>query len=314
MINPQREIIVTGVNGFVGEHLARHLKAAHFLVGGIGRDESPHENVAQYLDSYQQVDLQDQEQVNQLIVKNATAIIHLAGLASVADSFNKPDLYKIGNAEMTENLLKTAKDQGFTGRIVAVSTGAIYDPNQPMPLAESSQTIESSPYVIGKLRAEKVIKQYRSNGLNVIIARPFNHIGPGQGTGFLVPDLYDQLIAAKESGSSNILVGNLSTKRDYTDVRDIVAAYTQLATADSLTYDIYNIASGTSYSGFEILTYLQKEMDLESIKPSVDPTRVRPTDAADIIGDASRLRVELGWEPQSNPMTAITDFVTQQKS
>jgi len=310
----KKEIVVTGINGFVGEHLARHLQASHFSVRGIGREVTPNENVAPFLDTYQQADLLNKEQVNKLLLKQASAVIHLAGLASVAESFDKPDLYKTGNAEMTENLLNAAKIQGFDGRVVAVSTGALYDPNQPMPLNEDSKTTEGSPYAIGKIRAEEVIKQYRAQGQDVVIARPFNHIGPGQGKGFLVPDLYDQLIVAEQAGSASILVGNLATRRDYTDVRDIVAAYTQLATAESLAHDTYNIASGASLSGFEILESLQKAMNLEAVESKVDQSKVRPTDAMDIIGNASRLTTELGWTPQSNPHTAIIDFVKRKQS
>ena len=310
----KQEIVVTGVNGFVGEHLARHLQASNFSVRGVGREIGPNENVGQYLDFYQQADLLNKEQVNDIVLKQAAAVIHLAGLASVAESFDKPELYKTGNAEMTGNLLNAAKVQGFTGRVVAVSTGALYDPNQPMPLSEDSNTIEGSPYAIGKIRAEEVIKQHRADGLDVVIARPFNHIGPGQTNGFLVPDLYDQLIAANQAGSTSIMVGNLATKRDYTDVRDIVDAYTKLATAESLVHDTYNIASGASLSGFEILEYLQKAMRLESVESKVDQSKVRPTDAMNIVGDASRIKEELGWDTQSNPNTAIVDFVSRRQS
>ena len=313
MSESKQEIVITGVNGFVGEHLARQLQESSYLVRGVGRELMANDRVAPYLNSYQTADLLNKGQVESLILKNAKAIIHLAGLASVADSFNKPELYKSGNAEMTDNLLTAAEDQGFTGRVVAVSTGALYDPNQPMPLNEDSKTAESSPYAVGKLRAEVVIKQHKANGLDVVIARPFNHIGPGQGSGFLVADLYDQLLTAKQTGSSNILVGNLATKRDYTDVRDIVTAYEKLATTGPLTHDMYNISSGMSVSGFEILKYLQKAMNLESIEPKVDQSRFRPSDAMDIIGDASRLKDELKWEILSTAEKAINDFVSQRE-
>jgi len=310
----QNEIIVTGVNGFVGEHLARHLQASRFSVTGVGREATPNQSVAPYLDKYQQANLLSADQVNDLPLKHATAIIHLAGLASVAESFDKPDLYKSGNAEMTGNLLNAAETQGFSGRVVAISTGALYNPNQPMPLNEESETTEGSPYAIGKIRAENVIKQHRTDGLDVVIVRPFNHIGPGQANGFLVPDLYDQLLKAQQSGSANIMVGNLATKRDYTDVRDIVTAYTELATTDTLAHDTYNVASGVSLSGFEILEYLQKAMKLESIESTIDQSKVRPTDAMNIVGDATRIKAELGWETHSTPETAINDFVARRQA
>lgn len=311
MSQPKQEIIVTGINGFVGEHLARHLYESNFSVTGVGREQSAGDNVSLYLDNYQSANLLEPEQVNNLVMKSAAAIIHLAGFSSVSESFSKPELYKTGNAEIANNLLEAAIEQGFTGRIVAISTGALYDPSQPMPLSEASKTTESSPYAIGKLKAEEVIKEYIAAGIDAVIVRPFNHIGPGQGKGFLVGDLYDQLGSVHAQGSSEILVGNLATKRDYTDVRDIVKAYLLLATAPTLQHDTYNIASGKSYSGFEILDYLKTAMNLESITPIVDASRVRPTDAADIIGDASRLMNELGWGTTSTVATAINDFVAR---
>lgn len=315
MINhPNKEIVITGINGFVGEHLAHQLQDSGFSVRGIGRESTPNPNVSPFVDTYESADLLDAEDVKRLSLRGAAAIIHLAGLASVAESFDKPDLYKAGNAAMTENLLSAAKQQGFQGRVVAISTGALYSPAEPMPLNEDSETAQNSPYAIGKIRAEEVIKRYRADGLDAVIVRPFNHIGPGQGPGFLVGDLYNQLNSAKESGVQEILVGNLATKRDYTDVRDIVKAYTLLATAPSLQYDTYNVASGVSHEGFEILDYLKLAMGLSDIKPVTDPSRIRPTDVMDITGDASRIRNELGWKPGLALSDAIKDFVERKKN
>jgi GDP-4-dehydro-6-deoxy-D-mannose reductase len=309
----KEQFVISGINGFVGEHLAHYLHDSNYEVTGIGREATPADNVAPYIDHYQHADLMNEDQVNKLLLKNAKAIIHLAGLASVADSFNKPELYKMGNATMTENLLRAANNQGFKGRFVAVSTGALYDTSQPMPLSESSQTAQSSPYTIGKLRAEDIVKKYINLGVDAVIARPFNHIGPGQGPGFLVGDLYEELSKLASEGTSQISVGNLATRRDYTDVRDIVRAYAMLAVAPTLQHSTYNIASGTSYSGFDILNYLKTEMGLESIEPIIDQSRVRPTDPAEITGDPSRIRDELGWVTNSNLQTAIKDFVARKK-
>ncbi len=314
MTELKKEIVVTGINGFVGEHLARYLQDSGFSVRGVGRENAPNPNVAPFIDTYEAADLLDSESVNKLTLSEAVAIIHLAGLASVAESFDKPDLYKSGNAAMTENLLSAAKEQGFQGRVVAISTGALYSPAEPMPLNEGSETAQNSPYAIGKIHAEEVIKQYCEDGMDAVIVRPFNHIGPGQGPGFLVGDLYDQLNTAKESGVQEVLVGNLATKRDYTDVRDIVKAYTLLATAPSLQHDTYNVASGTSREGFEILDYLKSAMGLHDIKPVTDSSRVRPTDIMDITGDASRIKNELGWEPSLDISDAIKDFVERKKN
>lgn len=308
-----KEIVITGVNGFVGEHLARHLKESNYSVRGVGRESTPNDKVTPYVDTYQSADLLNELDVRNLHLSDSSAIIHLAGLASVAESFDKPELYKTGNAQMTENLIRAAAEQGFGGRVVAISTGALYSPSEPMPLSEQSGTAQNSPYAVGKIRAEEVVKNYRKNGMDAVIARPFNHIGPGQGRGFLVGDLYDQLHTARETGANEILVGNLSTKRDYTDVRDIVRAYALLANAPSLQYDTYNIASGVSFTGFEILDYLKSAMNLRAINVTVDPSKFRPSDAMDITGDSSRIRDELGWQPTLSVSDAINDFVERNK-
>lgn len=311
MTSKKEEIVVTGVNGFVGEHLAHHLKDSGYTVHGIGREARPVDKVAPYIDNYSQADLLDKVSVEKIPLRAASAIIHLAGLASVADSFNKPDLYRAGNAEMTSNLLSSAYGQGFNGRTVVVSTGALYDTSNPGPIKEDTPTKESSPYAEGKIRAEEIAKHYREQGRDVVIARPFNHIGPGQEAGFLVPDLYEQLLVSKANNEHSILVGNLTTQRDYTDVRDIVDAYIRLATADQLQHEIYNIASGTSKLGTEILDALKAALGLDSIKTVVDSSRIRPTDAPNITGDSTRLRSELHWEPTHTIEGAISDFVAR---
>ena len=128
---------------------------------------------------------------------------------------------------MTYNLLDHAKTSNMQGRAIVVSSGALYDPNQPLPISEESATSPTSPYAIGKLASEHVVDYFRNRGLDAVIARPFNHIGPGQKEGFILPDIYAQLSSVGSGGE--IQVGNLNTRRDYTDVRDIVAGYKALA-------------------------------------------------------------------------------------
>src|SRR5690606_38366342 len=116
-------------------------------------------------------------------------------------------------------------------RIVAISTGAVYDPHQPMPLHEESRLVDretGSPYALSKIAMERAMEKFVASGLDIVIARPFNHIGPGQLNGFIVPDLTSQVIE-----SDAIKVGDLTTKRDYTDVRDVVKAYAKLAMLSS---------------------------------------------------------------------------------
>ncbi len=301
------KIIVTGVNGFVGEHVVDTFKEDGFEVVGIGSDNNPNEKVAHKLDTYVSCNLLDVDSVNNIDLNNARAIIHLAGLSAVSRSFDQAQRYISDNAVMTYNLLDHAKTSNMQGRAIIVSSGALYDPNQPLPISEESATSPTSPYAIGKLASEHVVDYFRNRGLDAVIARPFNHIGPGQKEGFILPDIYAQLSSVGSGGE--IQVGNLNTRRDYTDVRDIVAGYKALALADSLNHRLYNICSGKSLSGKDILALVERIGNYTDIKVSIDPSKIRPSDIMDIYGDSSRIRKELGWQPQYDIEQTITDFV-----
>lgn len=304
----QETIVVTGINGFVGEHVAREFKSRGFFITGIGHDGAANEKVSSLIDTYISCDLLDEDQVgSRLTFGGVRAIIHLAGLANVGQSFDEPQRFMTENGIMTHNLLAKAMSDGMEGRTVAISTGALYDPDQPLPLTEESKTYPNSPYAVGKLMSEDVVRYYRSLGVDAVIARPFNHIGPGQGLGFLLPDLLAQLKSVKETGK--LTVGNIKTKRDYTDVRDIARAYAELALAPSVQYDIYNICSGQSLSGEAILNHLKHTTGITDVRVEIDPARMRPTDIDDIHGNASRLNNELGWTPVIAIEQTIEDFV-----
>ncbi len=304
----KESILITGINGFVGEHVAREFKSRGFSVSGVGHQSQPAEKVSDLIDSYVSCNLLDEEQVNQrLPIASCRAVIHLASLANVGESFDQPRRYMTDNGVMVHNLLQRTKELHATSRIIVVSTGALYDPNQPQPLNESSATRPNSPYAIGKLMAEDVVEYYRLTGLDAVVVRPFNHIGPGQGLGFILPDFYKQLIESQENGE--ILVGNINTKRDYTDVRDIARAYGELALASTLNHSTYNICSGISLSGREILEYIQDEAKVGSVTITIDPDKVRPTDISEIRGDASRLQQETGWKPEIPIQQTIRDYI-----
>ncbi len=305
------KIIVTGVNGFVGEHVVDVFKAEGFTVAGVAFDQSPNEKVSHKLDQYISCNLLDVESVNAIDFSDVRAIIHLAGLSAIGQSFEQPQRYIAENAVMTYNLLARANQSGFGGRAVIISSGALYDPHQTLPISEASVTDASSPYAVGKLATEHVVDYFRVRGMDTVTVRPFNHIGPGQGEGFILPDLYAQLSAAGSGGE--IMVGNLNTKRDYTDVRDIVAGYKALALAEKLNYGLYNICSGHSMSGNELLALIEAAGGFHDIHVNVDQAKIRPTDIMDIYGDASRLRDELGWQPRYKIAQTVADFVASKQ-
>lgn len=307
------KVAVTGANGFVGQHAIRELKSRGHDVIAIGHGGKLATDVQDQVLSYHQCDLADPGQVAALPLKNINAVINLAGLAKQGASFGDGDTYKHMNVALLkvigEELLKLQSQ----ARVIAISTGAVYESDQPMPLTEKSRTItDGSPYAQSKLLMEQAAHDLRKKGLQCVIARPFNHAGPGQAPGFLIPDLFAKLTTAKDSGKP-IKTGNLATKRDYTDVRDIAKAYADLVASETLEFDTYNVCSGTSHSGQAILDIMQKTLGLK-IATEADPSLMRPTDPQDLYGSFSRIAEETGWEPTIPLEQTIADFVASQQS
>ncbi len=296
-------LIVTGVDGFVGRHVARRAKSAGMAVHGIGyaRDLDP--GVADSLDTYVQADLRQ----GWPLTPNADAVIHLAALAAVGPSFDHPQEYIEANSAMVTHMAESMVSSGFDGTVLAVSSGAVYEPMEVGALTETSPIGVTSPYVVSKMLVENQLNYYRRRGLRTVVTRPFNHIGPGQNAGFLVPDLCQQL--ADHDPTQSMPVGNLSTRRDYLDVRDVANAYLALATSPTHRHFVYNVCSGVSVEGTEILEHICAAMGIPVPATHADPTRYRPVDAQEVTGSSARLREEFGWAPQYSLAQSIADAV-----
>lgn len=311
-MNNPRTILITGINGFVGHHLARELKARGHRVLGTGTDTAIDESLQSYVDQYiGGCDLTSPEDVEALPIPEIDGVINLAGLAQMAASFTHQELYMRINVAVHTTLAETLHKLGNTSmRIIAVSSGAIYNNTQPMPLDENSKlATNTSPYSQSKIAMEEAMNAYRTKGLDVVIARPFNHIGPGQAGGFLLPDLFAKLQTASKSGGV-VTVGDLTTKRDYTDVRDVVRAYADLATATSLQHSTYNVCSGQSVAGETILELLLKSTSQTGkVIVTRDPELLRPNDPKDLFGSNQRLRDDTNWQPTIPLERTIQDFV-----
>ena len=305
------KVLITGVNGFVGHHLTHELRSHDCEVYGVGMQPGSAPDLSQVLDGYYSANLTDTEQVEKLPLADMDAVISLAGLAKVGESFKNPDLYMRVNTLVVSNISKALLEHGGgKTRHLAISTGAVYDSGQRPPFAETGKLAEKeSPYVLSKIAMEKENQELRDKGLDLVIARPFNHIGPGQEPGFLLPDLTHEVRQAL-SGNHEVRVGNLETKRDYTDVRDVVRAYRMLALAKSLDNPIYNVCTGRSIAGKKIMSLVLKNLGAEKkVKVIVDDEKFRPSDAPDIYGDNSRLKKETGWSPSIALEQTISDYV-----
>lgn len=307
-----KTILVTGINGFVGKHLARELRSRNLDVIGVGhRERTPDPSIAALLNEYYQCDVANEEQVKNLPLESVDCIINLAGLANIGASFDNPELYMNVNVRVLSALGKALYRRNPSARMIAVSTGALYDPAQPMPLNEESKTIhKGSPYALSKIAMEQAAKELHEEGQDCIIVRPFNHIGPGQGLGFLIPDLANKL---RQTSSSNptLRAGNLKTIRDYTDVRDIAKAYADLAIASKPDSTLYNVCSGTGHSGEDIVRALCESLNIDfgNLAIETDQSLIRPSDPQKIVGDSSRLQSETGWNPSIMLEETVNDIV-----
>lgn len=285
-------ILVTGAAGFVGGHLVKELQNYnHTVTAAVNNNEFAPSDT-----QVARADLLNMEEVRKINFKTIDAVIHLAGLAAVGPSFDDPEKYMRVNTGIEINLYDACIEQNVRPRFLVISSGTLYDPKAEMPLTEDS-TVDptSSPYAKSKLAQEDYALDYKKQGFDSLIARPFNHIGPGQNLGFIVPDFAEQIVAAERGETSEMMVGNLEAKRDYTDVRDIVRAYRLLVESEK-TNQIYNICSGNSVSGKEILELLLAK-SMARLAITQDPARMRPSDIPEIIGDHTKITNDTGWQP-----------------
>lgn len=303
-VQPGDRIAVTGATGFVGKAMVQHLAESGYQIVGISERPTPPASIERSLSDYICADLTG----GWPDTGPVAGVVHLAGLAAVQPSFGRPQDYLNINSSMVTRLFEYALQTQWRGRAIVVSSGAIYgnaDCSKNQGFNESCPPAATSPYVVSKLLVEIQTEYYRRQGIDAIVVRPFNHIGPGQARGFIVPDLTAK-VAEWQHGTA-ITVGSLDSFRDYTDVRDIVRAYSLLLEQPSPSETTYNVCSGSAHSGWEILTAI-----CETLGSPIPPTTViteRAIDPQVITGDAQRLKRETGWEPKFSLKESIRDFI-----
>ena len=292
-------ILVTGASGFVGRHLVQLLRDRGDEVTAWGLEKAPSDTVA--------VDMRARGGVQAQDLRDIDAAIHLAGLAQVSASFEHPAEYVSTNATMEIHLMEALLAQHASPRVLIVSTGAVYAGGNDV-VTEDSPVRPANPYVVSKLTQELLGAYYRERGLDVVIARPFNHVGPGQQRGYLVADLASRIVTLERAGGGILSVGNLATRRDYTDVRDVVSAYAALI-SDGRSGETYNVSSGVTRSGAEILSGLL-ELVSAPIEVSEIPALKRPTDTLEVLASNEKLRSHTGWTPTIALATTLADTLS----
>lgn len=291
-------LLITGVGGFVGRHLAHTLaRETDWELWGWAR--RPVDGLPDRL-QVAQVDLRDPEAVRQGLARlSPEGIIHLAAQSDVGESWRDPWGTFETNVRGTLNLLEGIRALGLRPRILIVTSNEVYGLIRPeeVPIREDQPFRPANPYGVSKAAQDWLAALYAAAyAMPVVRARPFNHIGPGQDPRFVVPSFARQ-IAWIEAGLQEpvLRVGNLEAQRDFTDVRDVVRAY-RLLLERGEPGEVYNIGSGRPRAIREVLEALLA-MTQARVRVEVDPQRIRPVEIPVSAADIARIRERLGWQP-----------------
>ena len=302
-----KRALITGSQGFVGGYLRRELESNGYVVTGLDLRAG---------DGTLTADLLDKTQVERIIADLAPDVLfHLAGQANVANSWRIPQQTVELNVVASINLMETVRAFVPDCRMVTVGSSDQYG-----KLGEAgrlvSETLEmrpQTPYAVSKLAQEEMAQVYvRAYGMNLCMTRSFNHAGAGQAKGFLIPDFASGIAAVERGEAPCLRVGNLSARRDFTHVRDVVRAY-RLIAEKGHAGEVYNVGSGITYSAQEILDRLCA-MASCPIPVEQDPAKMRPSDTPVICCDHSKLTAHTGWQPEISMEQILTDALEDWRS
>lgn len=295
-MNSIRRLLITGATGFVGTHLCGLLARTNpqwQVVGTTLDDTTSDPRIVR-------CDLQKVTAITNL-VKHAQpdAVIHLAGQSNVPISFDMPEATLATNIFSTLHLLDACRAHAKDARLLIVSSNEVYGPvpEREQPISEDRPLHPINPYAVSKAAQEMLALQYaHSYGLDVVVARPFNHIGPGQIDRFVVSTFARQIAEVERGDRAAVSVGNLDAVRDFTDVRDVCRAYIALVERGERG-NIYNIGQGTKIGVGDLLKRLC-ELAHVKVKVKTDPKLIRPSDAPVMLAKIKRLRDATGWQPE----------------
>jgi len=275
-------VVITGSSGFAGRHLTA--LCADQEVTGL---------------SSAVCDLRDAEATRAAIAAARPDVVyHLAARAHVGESWRDPAGTIHDNVAMALSVLEAVRAEAAGATVVAVASGEVYGTPERLPIDESAPLRPQNPYAVSKASADLLAGFYAdAHGLRVIRARAFNHAGPGQGPTYALSSFARQ--AAQ--GADRIVTGNPDTRRDYTDVRDVVRAYRLLA--ERAAPGVYNVCSGRTASTRELVAAL-------GLEPEVDPALLRPHEVMELRGSYDALRAATGWEPEIPLEQTLRDTLT----
>jgi len=311
-----RKVLITGGTGFVGSHLTKLLLESkdlevHVTSFGPQTAKSLLPSVRVH-----QLDLSNFAATKQLLIQlKPDQIYHLAAIATTSNSFAQASQIFLNNARLQLNFFQAITELKSQARILVIGSADEYGLSQPgeLPITEEHPLRPINPYAVSKIAQDLLAYAYgQAQRLNVIRVRPFNHIGPGQLDDFAVSAFAKQIALTEIGKQTEIYVGNLQAKRDFSDVEDVVWAY-QLLMEKGKTGEVYNIGSGQSVSMQWVLDEL---LSLAKVKIEIkeDPARLRPSDIPEMVADISKI-TELGFTPQiplKQSLARVLDYWREQ--
>lgn len=308
-------VLITGVTGFIGGHLADHLLAhGGFRVVGLSRRAgwaAAWEHLAGRV-TLRPCDLCDPQDVAAVLREERPDwIAHLAGYSDTGGSFREPAACWAGNLGSTQTLYEAVANSGQTPRILFTSTGLVYG-DTPAPADELAPLLPASPYAASKAAADLVSYQVTRSpapGLDVVRVRLYNQIGPRQGANFAVARFARQLAAIEAGRQAPVIsTGGLSAVRDFTDVRDMCRAF-RLLFERGERGSVFNAASGTSVTMRQVLDQLRELSTVRRVEVHEEPMAARAGDTHEMRADVRALHAAVGWRPEIDLRKSLADVL-----
>ena len=295
-------LLITGITGFVGSHMAEYALAHGAEVFGSSRWRSRTENIEHLRSQIKLIecDLRDLASVRGLLeTAEPTHVVHLAAQSFVGASWQTPAETLSTNIISQVNLLEGIRRFTIAPRVLVVGSSEEYGfvCRDELPIRETNPLRPLSPYAVSKVAQDMMGYQYfMSYGLPIIRTRAFNHEGPRRGEVFVTSNFAKQ-VAEIEAGLREPMmsVGALTPRRDFSDVRDIVRGYWLLLERGE-PGEVYNLCSGRSWAIQQVLEFLLEQARVKRIAVETDPARLRPSDVMILEGDSSKIRKATGWE------------------
>lgn len=316
----QKKILITGGTGFAGSHLVEALLAAGYTdihVTSYGGTSEFIENLIG-ASNIHKLDLTDVEKTNSLIRDlQPEQIYHLASFAYVGKSFEKAEELLANNITLQVNLLRAVKEFSPNSRVLVVGSAEEYGVSlseDEIPVDENHKFRPINPYAVSKITQDMLAYSFFiSYGLDIVIVRPFNHIGERQSLDFAIPAFTNQIVAIERGEQEKLKVGNLEAVRDFTDVKDMMKAYIVIMNKGQKG-EAYNVGSGKGVKMIDVVEKLAS-FSTSDIQMEKDESRLRPHDIMKMIANNDKIK-SLGWNPEiplDESLERIIKFTRSQK-